>query len=128
MIIDFLIITFSWFTTKNPTDVLYAFLGLFVTVKAIGFVVEGASYSKLVFIISDEHKEISTYILSNLNRGVTSFDATGGYSAERKKVLMCALAPRQFAQLKTYVIKKDKNAFIILSDAGSVYGRGFEME
>ena len=128
MIIDFSVIFLSWFSCADPTNVLYAFIGLFVTVKAIDFVVEGASYSKLVFIISDEYKDISEYILLTLKRGVTELDGIGSYSMQRKHVLMCAVSTRQFVNLKNYVTDKDKNAFIILSDARSVFGKGFKME
>ncbi|MBQ4528570.1 MAG: YitT family protein [Clostridia bacterium] len=128
LIIDFSVVLLSVFYSKDYTLVLYSVLGLFITSKAVDFVVEGLNFSKLVYIISDENKMISEFIISNLNRGVTSLYANGVYSDSDKSVLMCAVSSRQFPQLKNYVLTKDKNAFIILSEARSVYGKGFKME
>ncbi|MBQ4631689.1 MAG: YitT family protein [Clostridia bacterium] len=127
-IIDFAIIAISWYTANSLTTVFYAFLGLFITIKTIDFIVEGSNFSKLIYIISTENEDICQYIIANLKRGVTAINAKGGYSSKGKTVLLCAVSSRQFPMLKKYVLSKDKDAFIILSDARSVYGKGFKME
>ena len=39
LLIDFTIIAISWFTADAHTTVFYAFLGLFITIKTIDFII-----------------------------------------------------------------------------------------
>lgn len=126
--VDFGVVLVSGIVFKDYTVMLYAIVSLFVASKAAEFVIEGLNFSKLVYIISDKNNEIVSYIKYELRRGITSFKAKGEYSGHERTVLMCAVSPNQFPNLKSYIRSVDKNAFIILSDARSVFGEGFNIE
>ncbi len=128
LFIDLAIAMVSGGAFSDISLMLYAVAALFIASKSAEFVIEGVNFSKLIFIISDKNDEIANYIINKINRGVTSFEAKGEFSGMGKKVLMCALSPIQFPKLKSYIHSKDKNAFIILSDARNVFGEGFNME
>lgn len=49
----------------------------------------------------------------------------GGYSGEKKQVLLCAIRRRQAPQLKSIVREIDPEAFVILQEAHQVLGEGF---
>ena len=61
------------------------------------------SVTKTFYIVTDKEKEISQYIVDNLGYGVTVLDARGGYTNDKKKVLMCAIPTRQYYLLKEVI-------------------------
>jgi len=127
-IIDFVIVLASGLIFKDYTLLLYGFIRLFTTSKTVDFVLKGTDFARLIFIITGETDDISTYIINVLNRGVTFLEGRGAYSGTQRQVMLCAVSPAQFPKLKTYVLSKDKNAFIILTDARGVFGKGFNIE
>ena len=127
-VVDFTIVCVSGIIFKDCTLLLYAFVSLFATSKAVDFVLKGTDFARLIFVISNESDEISAYIINVLKRGVTFLEGKGAYSGSQRQVMLCAVSPAQFPKLKAYVLSKDKNAFIILTDARGVFGKGFNME
>jgi uncharacterized membrane protein len=79
----------------------------------------------LAFIITANAKAVSDRILSNLGRGVTAVDGRGMYTGAERTVLMCAVTVTEVHNLKSSVAKEDPQAFVIVSPAQEVLGRGF---
>lgn len=79
----------------------------------------------LAIIITDKAKVVSDKIIKELNRGVTSLPGTGMYTGKSHDVLMVALTVTEVEHLKSVVRTEDENAFVIVSPAQGVYGRGF---
>jgi uncharacterized membrane protein len=79
----------------------------------------------LALIITDRPKDVSQQILDEMKRGVTSLKGVGMYTGKEHAVLMCALTVTEVAHLKSLVNKSDRNAFVIVSPAQEVLGRGF---
>ncbi|MBE0672610.1 MAG: DUF2270 domain-containing protein [Anaerolineales bacterium] len=79
----------------------------------------------LALIITDKAKLVSDRILSDLKRGVTAIDGRGMYTGADRTVLMCALTVTEAHNLKSAVAKEDAQAFVIVSPAQEILGRGF---
>ncbi len=79
----------------------------------------------LAFVVTDQAQIVSQEILKEMARGVTSLEGVGMYTGKRHSVLMVALTTTEVAQLKALVSKTDANAFVIVSPAQEVLGRGF---
>jgi uncharacterized membrane protein len=79
----------------------------------------------LTVIITDQAQRVSDRILKEMNRGVTAMAGKGMYTGQAHSVLMCALAVTEVAQLKALVKAEDPKAFVIVSPAQEVFGRGF---
>ena len=79
----------------------------------------------LALIITDRAQEVSAHILEEMKRGVTSLEGTGMYTGKQHSVLMCALTVTEVPQLKALVRDADPQAFVIVSPAQEVLGRGF---
>jgi uncharacterized membrane protein len=79
----------------------------------------------LALIITDKAKPVSDRILSDLKRGVTAVNGKGMYTGADRTVLMCALTVTEVHNLKTAVAKEDPQAFVIVSPAQEILGRGF---
>jgi uncharacterized membrane protein len=79
----------------------------------------------LTFIVTDQPKEVADHILKDMNRGATSLAGTGMYTGKSHTVLMIALTVTEIPTLKSLVNLVDPNAFVIVSPAQEIFGRGF---
>lgn len=104
---------------------LYAAIAIFITAKMSDGILEGLKFSKMAYIISEESEKIAQDILQELDRGVTALHATGMYSGQEKKVLLCVVSKKEIASVLDIVNKNDRSAFVIVSDAREVMGEGF---
>lgn len=124
MIVDFFVIlgAAKFFGLE---EALYALLSLYATAIFIDKVIEGVSYSKMVYIISDEYEKIREVILEDLSRGGTGISANGLYTNESKKMIMTVIHNKEIHELTEYIKEIDKNAFVIVSEVYEVFGEGF---
>ncbi len=103
-------------------NVLYAIIGLYISSYVTDKVLLGISECKTFYIITDKEKEVNEFITSNLGHSATIIDAKGGYTEDKKKMLMCAIPTRQYFLMKEIVKEIDKNAFFVATDAYEVNG------
>jgi uncharacterized membrane-anchored protein YitT (DUF2179 family) len=61
-----------------------------------------------------------------MDRGVTKLYGEGGYSGEKKTVLLVAIKRRQITKLKQIIKQADPKAFVIMSESREVLGEGFQ--
>lgn len=123
--IDFVVLATS--LLYIPLDkVLYTLVLVFIAARVIDFIQEGAYAAKAFSIITDHPEAISDAIGRELDRGVTLFQAKGGYSKKAKEVVYCVVHKQQSRTLQLLVKQVDPLAFIIISDVHDVLGEGFE--
>ena len=71
-------------------------------------------------------KEISHFITVNLHKGATiSKNYAGAFSNSEKSVILTVVNRRQAVELRNYVKKTDPHAFVIISNASDIIGKGF---
>lgn len=124
MILDGIIIL-SGVAVFGIQPALYAIVAIFITSKLSDALMEGLKYAKAVFIISDRADEVAQALMQELNRGLTGIHASGMYSGEHKNMLYCVVSKKEIVELKDIVIRLDKRAFVIVTDAREVLGEGF---
>lgn len=105
---------------------IYGVVGLYI----YGIVLDNTTRSfdrrKQVFIITSQPYDVSSFITKDLHRGVTLLRGEGGFSGQERIVLLALLEPRQMVTLKRFLGEKDPNAFMSISDASEVLGKGFK--
>lgn len=79
----------------------------------------------LALIITNKPEPVSKRIIADLGRGVTAMSGKGMYTGSERSVLMCALTVTEVHNLKSSVAKEDPQAFVIVSPAQEILGRGF---
>ena len=124
--IDCIIITVSMLVFKELESGLYGIISLFCTTKMIDAVIYGTDSASTIMIVSDKAEEISRYITTKMERGITIWDCHGGYSLKNHSLLMCAIRIRQLSAVKSAVREIDSNAFMICMRSTDIYGEGFE--
>ncbi len=105
---------------------LYSWIVIFVTGKVIDVVLEGVSYDKSVFIISDKYEEIRDKIINNLDRGGTYIDGKGMYNNAERRMIHTVVSRRELAILEEYIHQIDPKAFLTITDATEILGEGFK--
>ena len=79
----------------------------------------------LSFIITAKPENIATRVMGEMKRGVTGLHGQGMYTHSDREVLMVAVMVTEMARLKSLVREEDPNAFVIVTHAQGVFGRGF---
>jgi hypothetical protein len=79
----------------------------------------------LAFIIATKPQAVADRILKDLRRGVTALHGRGMYTQQDRDVLMVAVTITEMNHLKALVDEEDPNAFVVVSPAREVFGRGF---
>jgi uncharacterized membrane protein len=79
----------------------------------------------MALIITDQAQPVSDTLLAEMKRGVTALSGRGMYTGETHSVLLCAITVTEVGQLKSLVRSKDENAFVIVTPAKEVFGKGF---
>ncbi len=105
---------------------LYSWIVIFVTGKVIDIVLEGVSYDKSVFIISDKYEDIRDKIINNLDRGGTFIDGRGMYNNAERRIIHTVVSRRELATLEEYIHQIDPKAFVTITDATEILGEGFK--
>lgn len=103
----------------------YAVFSIFITSATMGYIENGLSKKKMVYIISEAHEAITSDVLHVIGRGVTVVPIVGAYQQKEKSMLMVTLAKRDYQQLLEIVDKHDKSAFMITDTVSDVHGQGF---
>ena len=80
----------------------------------------------MALIITAKPEPVASRILTDLGRGVTALAGKGMYTGQERSVLICALTVTEVHNLKFAVNKEDPNAFVVVSAAQEVLGRGFD--
>jgi uncharacterized membrane-anchored protein YitT (DUF2179 family) len=125
LFIDGTVILSAIIAFKNIDIGLYSAVTLYISAKVIDVIIEGVTYEKAIFIISDKSQEIAQRILSDLERGVTGLLGKGMYTKNDKTVLLCIVETREIIQIKNIVRKIDGKAFVIITDVKEALGEGF---
>jgi uncharacterized membrane protein len=79
----------------------------------------------VALIITEKADEVSKRIMADLRRGVTALAGKGMYTGQDRSVLICALTVTEVHNLKIAVVKEDPTAFVVVSAAQEILGRGF---
>lgn len=108
------------------TPVLYALVVNYISSRILDTVQEGLGYSRAVFIVSENASKLKKAIIKELDRGLTLFEAIGGFSGKPKPVLYVVVSRSQISRLKRLIAENDENAFVVVTEAHEVLGEGFK--
>ena len=56
---------------------------------------------------------------------MTLMEGYGGYTGEKKMILLCVVSERQYTRLMEVIRRIDEHAFVITTDASDMHGEGF---
>ena len=124
LMIDVTVICCYALTFRSVNNALYGIIAMYISSLAMDAVIYGSVNAKIAYIISNSSDEIAQKLLK-MDLGITLLDGKGGFSGDRKQVVLCAFKRSQIAAIKAAVTAIDPSAFIIVCEAHEVLGEGF---
>jgi uncharacterized membrane-anchored protein YitT (DUF2179 family) len=112
--------------TANLELTLFTAISFFISSTVVNKVQLGANVSISALIISSQCNDIAAEIMENVHRGCTYLPGRGAYTGESRDIIMVIVSKTQLPRLKEIVFQIDPNAFITISEATEVLGRGFK--
>jgi uncharacterized membrane-anchored protein YitT (DUF2179 family) len=125
ILVDSIIVVAGLFSFGDWQIPLFSLIVIFITGRVIDVVLQGISYEKTLFIISDKHQEIRDKIINDLNRGGTFLSGKGMFKEEERTVIYTNVNRRELAILQEFIHSIDPKAFMTVINANEVLGRGF---
>ena len=113
------------FIIIGPTTGLYSLLGLMAKSLVIDSVIENINMCKCFSIICDEPDPICEFIIHELNRSATVYEAQGAFSHNKKTVILATMKRAQAVRLRNYIKRVEPDAFILISNSSEIIGKGF---
>jgi uncharacterized membrane-anchored protein YitT (DUF2179 family) len=129
LVSDIVVIVLSYFVFKNIEITLYSIITGVTCSIVMDKVLYGKDEAKLLYIImKDEYKEkeLVECLLKELEVGVTYLKGMGAYKNSEKKIVMCAIRKNQLPRAKDIVRDIDDSAFMIITSANEILGRGYK--
>lgn len=123
--VDAAVVLLSALVYRQAESALYAAVTVFLAAQVMDRLIYGGQTAKFAVIISAYAAKIADTVLHELHRGVTRLEASGGYTGEKRPVLLCAVGRAEAHRLRELVARIDPAAFVIFSTADEVFGEGF---
>jgi len=125
IIIDSIIVILGLVVFRDWKIPLYSLIVIFIAGKVVDIILEGMNYDKVLFIVSEKHKEIRDKIVNDLNRGGTFLKGEGMFGGEEKSIAFAVVNRREMTMLHDYINSIDPKAFITVLNANEILGNGF---
>ncbi len=123
--IDVGVITSAAFTFQDVELALWGFLTIFIASQVVDLILTGKPFAKVVHVVTGKVDEIGEHIINDLGRSATVMPARGLYTGEEKNLLMIVVDASQIYRLRDIVRMHDRDAFMIVSEAREILGKGF---
>lgn len=123
-VFDFAILIGQMLFTPRQNCLYGILLVMVYTITLDKLLAIGASRVR-VEIVSKEHEAMREAIMADLDRSVTMLHGQTGYIGKETEVIYCVIAPRELYKLERVVYSIDPDAFVVMSRATSVHGKGF---
>ena len=115
-------VAISGFLVYDTPSVIVGILATYGNGIILDNFINGFNRRKRVCILSDQYEQIQEFIVTKLNRGVTLYQAVGGFKKSEKIEIVTILARNEYAILMNYLREVDENAFITVSTVNEVVG------
>ncbi len=125
--VDGLIVLASAFVYGSIENAMYACIVIFVSTRLIDSILYGTDVGtgKLFFVMSPKVRQMGDRIIREVDRTVTYLDSHGGYTNEPGETMLCAVRRFEVFQVQAIIREEDRDAFVIVGDAGQITGEGF---
>lgn len=125
--LDGVIVALSAVVFGSIENAMYACISIFVCTSVIDAILYGTDVGtgKLFFVMSPKVRQMGRRVIEEMDRTVTYLDSRGGYSDEPGETMLCVVRRFEVHQIQQIIRDEDKDAFVIVGDAGQITGEGF---
>jgi uncharacterized membrane-anchored protein YitT (DUF2179 family) len=104
---------------------LYGFLMLFLNGLASDYTLEGPSSARTATIITNHPQAVIDELMEHLHRGVSFWEVTGGFTGQKRYLVLCTVTRPQVGEMKQLVARADPQAFVTIGVSHEAMGAGF---
>lgn len=105
----------------NWDSALNTLVSIYVTGKVVDTIY--THHLKLtLMIITNKGEEMRKHLLTNLYRGLTIIDGVGGYSNDKRNIVVVVISRYELPEVKKLIMNVDKSAFVNISETVEVMG------
>ncbi len=136
MVIDMTIVACSFFLPfdgdldariqSRVQTIVYGLVSIVIYSFLANYIVNADKQTIQFLILSPRWREIADNITHRSGRGVTAFDGRGFWTGEERTMLVVWCRQYDAERIYDIVREIDEGAYIIQSEARSVYGNGFD--
>jgi uncharacterized membrane-anchored protein YitT (DUF2179 family) len=124
LIIDSIILISSLFIIEDTAKVLWSIISIYVTTKVIDFILTGSLNKKVVYLVTHKTDELKQLITQELGPEGTILKGDGLFEGQEKKMILIVVEVTKLQRLRQMVRETDPNAFLIITEASEMLGRG----
>ena len=124
---DAFIVLLGGFIFKDMDGVIYGFIINYFYGQMIDQLLLGLNSGKLALIVTAKADEMAALIDRVADRGSTIIHAHGGYTKQRRDVVMCACNSKQLYQTEKAIKDLDPESFMVILNSHEVLGEGFQV-
>lgn len=121
---DLLIVITACFVFDAQTG-LFSLVGLLSKSLVVDNVIENINLCKYFTIICDDPDPICDYIMNELHRSATIYEAVGSYEHRKKTVIITIMKRGQAVELRNFIRMNQPSAFIAITNSSEIIGKGF---
>ena len=105
----------------------YSLIAIYVSSRILAFMLDGASYDRIIFIITSHHnEEFRRYILDEMDRSGTYIRTSGMYTNQEKEMIFLVVPRRELVKVQRAIKDYDPKAFMVVANAYNTFGEGFK--
>ena len=104
---------------------LFSLLGLTLNSVIIDWVLGSLNRKKAFMVVTRDPERVCRFIMEDLHRGATIWNAKGAYTQDDEAVVLTVLSIHQSVLLRSHLRKTDPHAFILVTSSSEIFGKGF---
>lgn len=125
LLVSDVLLTALTFPVFGLTTGFFSMLGLLIKSTLVDTIIENLNLNKYFTIICENPAPICAYIMNEIHRSATIFDATGAFSEHEKKIILTVMNRSQAVSLRKYIHEVEPGAFILITNTSEIVGKGF---
>lgn len=106
----------------DTETLVYSLLGTYVSGIILDYFIDGSHMKKKICIITPNYERVRDYIVNEMKRGVTLYDAYGGVGYDERVEVVTILQKNEYQQLLEWIRSNDGQAFVTVTTIGEVVG------
>lgn len=105
----------------------YSLIAIYVSSRVLAYMLDGASYDRIIFIITSHHnEEFRRYILEEMDRSGTYIKTSGMYTNAEKEMIFLVVPRHELSKVQRAIKEYDSKAFMVVANAYNTFGEGFK--
>lgn len=125
LMVDSIIILLCALLLSNYDGIAYSYIASVSTAASLDVAQGGLGGAKVMSVVTKKAPDIIAELSDRVRRGATVYSCRGGYTGEEKQTVVCVVKRPELYYAREAVLRRDPEAFVIITDA-QAHGRGFE--